>query len=303
MKKKWLIVVAGPTASGKTSLGISLASKYNAEILSADSRQIYKELNIGVARPSEHELSQVRHHLIATHSIFEPVNAGMFADLSKIILNELFSKNDFAFLVGGSGLYIQALCDGLDQIPPTQVEIRDALNLELKEKGLELLCAELKQIDPDYFQTVDKANPHRVLRGLEVFRITGKPFSSFRKKIKAERDFEIIKIGIRTEREMLYKKIDARVDEMMERGLREEAKELWKHKNLRALQTVGYTELFEYFEEIISLKEAMDNIKQNSRNYAKRQLTWFNRDKEIRWFEAHETNALFTFIDKKIEEG
>lgn len=291
---KVLIVVVGPTAVGKTALAITIAKKYQTEIISADSRQFYRELNIGVARPSEAQLAEVKHHFIANKSVKEEYAAGKFEKDALECLQEIFKKHDVAVMVGGSGLYVKAVCEGLDAVPTGDAEIRKQLENELNEKGLKHLQDELKKADPDYYQSADIKNPRRVLRALEVFRASGKAFSLFHKKEKTNRDFQIIKIGLTLERKKLYERINQRVDEMMKEGLLDEARKLFPLKNITALQTVGYKELFDYFDGKTDLETAVNLIRQNTRNYAKRQLTWFGKDKEVKWFtEASEVFKQF----------
>lgn len=279
-----LIVVCGPTASGKTKLAIQLAKYFSAEIISADSRQVYKELKIGSAPPSEEELKEVRHHFIATRTLNEDYNAGAYEKDVLALLDKLFQENKYVILVGGSGLYIDAVCNGFDNVPSSFPEIRKQLQSLYDEMGIESLQKKLKELDPDYFDKIDLNNPQRLMRALEVCIGSGKPYSSFRKGTVNQRDFRIIKIGLELPRDVLYKRIDARVDEMMKAGLLEEVKNLLTQKHLNALQTVGYKELFDFFESKTTLDEAVDLIKRNSRRYAKRQLTWFRKDKEIQWF-------------------
>ncbi|HXH19488.1 MAG TPA: tRNA (adenosine(37)-N6)-dimethylallyltransferase MiaA [Chitinophagales bacterium] len=295
MKKK-LIAIVGPTAVGKTETAIALARLFHTEIISADSRQFYKELNIGVARPSEKQLQEVKHHFIACRSLKDEYAAGQFGQDALKCLQQLFSKHDVAVLVGGSGLYVNAVCEGLDAVPPKDEKVRVQLEKELNEKGLAYLQRELKKADPDYYQSADIRNPRRVLRALEVCRISGKPFSSFHKSRRHERDFQVIKIGLTMERNELYERINHRVDEMMKRGLLEEVRQLIPYKGIHALQTVGYRELFDYFDGNTDLKTAVNLIKQNTRHYAKRQFTWFRKDKEIKWFEPSQKNDFVRYI-------
>jgi tRNA dimethylallyltransferase len=296
-----LIVVCGPTASGKTKLAIQLAKHFSAEIISADSRQVYKELKIGSAPPSQAELKEVKHHFIASRNLDEDYNAGAFEKDVLQLLDKLFQKNKFAILVGGSGLYIDAVCSGFDKVPSSFPEIRKQLQDLYEAKGIEQLQNKLKELDPDYYTKIDLSNPQRLMRALEVCIGTGKPYSLLREGKKNPRDFRIIKIGLELPRELLYQRIDARVDEMIKTGLLKEAKNLISKKELNALQTVGYKELFDYFENKTSLDEAIDLIKRNSRRYAKRQLTWFRRDKEIQWFSPDDVNRIIQFIGNENE--
>lgn len=291
-----LIVVCGPTASGKTKLALQLAKYFSAEIISADSRQVYKELKIGSAPPSDLELNEVKHHFVASRNLNEDYNAGAFEKDVLQLLDKLFSQNKYSILVGGSGLYIDAVCNGFDKVPNSFPEIRKQLQVLYEEKGIESLQEKLKELDSDYYTKIDLDNPQRLMRALEVCIGSGKPYSSFRKGKSNQRDFQIIKIGIEIQRDLLYKRIDARVDEMMKAGLLKEARNLVSMKHLNALQTVGYKELFDFFENKVSLDESVDLIKRNSRRYAKRQLTWFRRDKEIQWFSPDEIDKIANLI-------
>lgn len=298
--RKRLIVLVGPTASGKTELGIFLAQKLNTEIISADSRQIFREMSIGTAKPSESQLSLTPHHFIGSHSIFDEVSSGIFEHLALKKLSDIFQQSDTALLVGGSGLYVKAVCEGFDKVPPSHPETRHQLEREFMQHGLDSLLDELKKSDPVYYSLVDQSNHRRIIRALEVFRISGAPFSSYQQHKPKKRDFEIIKIGIETDREQLYTQINARVDSMMEAGLLKEAQALFPDRNLNALQTVGYQELFDYLEGKASLSEAVEKIKQNTRNFAKRQLTWFHKDKEIKWFNKDATESIYGYLLKTI---
>lgn len=282
--RRTLIVVCGPTASGKTKLAIQLAKHFSAEIISADSRQIYRELKIGSAPPSDVELKEVKHHFIASRNLDEDYNAGAYEKDVLQLLGKLFPQNKYSILVGGSGLYIDAVCNGFDKVPSSFPEIRKQLQDLYETEGIDQLQKKLKELDSDYYNKIDLNNPQRLMRALEVCMGTGKPYSILREGKKNPRDFRIIKIGLELPREVLYKRIDERVDEMMKAGLAEEAQKLISLKYLNALQTVGYKELFDLFENKTSLDEAVDLIKRNSRRYAKRQLTWFRKDKEIQWF-------------------
>jgi len=292
-----LIVVCGPTASGKTQLAIKLAKHFSADIISADSRQVFRELKIGSAPPSPEELKEVKHHFIASRNLEEDYNADHYEKDVLKLLEKIFQKNNFAILAGGSGLYIDAVCNGFDNVPGSFPEIRKDLQDLFKEKGIEALREKLKELDPEYYKKVDLNNPQRILRALEACMGSGKPFSSFRKGKKNQRDFNTIKIGLDVSRELLYKKIDERVDEMMNKGLLEEVSQLISKKNLNALKTVGYKELFDYLEGKTSLDKAVELIKRNTRRYAKRQLTWFRKDKEINWFHAEETEKIIRLIE------
>ncbi len=280
---KTLIVIAGPTASGKTAAAIRLAQHYKTVILSADSRQFYREMAIGTAKPTPAELSAAKHYFIDSHSITEPFSVGDFEKQGLALLDQLFKDHDIVILVGGSGLYIKALCEGFDDIPQADVEIREQLNNEFAEKGIIALQEELKSNDPTYYAEVDLNNPQRIIRALEVYRSTGKPFSSFRKSMVNKRTFNILKIGVDLPREVLYGRINQRVDEMVKNGLIEEVKALIPYRSLNALNTVGYSEVFDYLDNKTDLNRAIELIKQNTRHFAKRQLTWFRKDKTIHW--------------------
>lgn len=285
MKKK-LVVLIGPTAVGKTALSIELANFLNTEIVSADSRQFYKELNIGVATPSLEELSMAKHNLIGHISIQQKYNISDFEQDALKELERIFQENDYAVLTGGSGLYVNALCYGVDNMPDVKPEIREELNEIFTTQGIVPLQEELKLKDPEYWEIVDKQNHIRLIRALEVCRQTGKTFTSFRSGEKKQRDFEIIKIGLERSRENLLDRIYQRVDIMIKDGLIEEAKGVYPYRNLQALQTVGYRELFEYFDGKVDLPTAIENIKINTRQYAKRQMTWFKKDKSTLWLNA-----------------
>jgi len=287
---KTLMVIAGPTASGKTSISIQLAKYYNTVIISADSRQFYREMSIGTAKPTDEELAAIKHYFINSHSITENFSVGDFERECLALLDELFKQYDKVVLVGGSGLYIKAVCEGFDRLPVADTAIRNRLNLELTERGLMRLQERLKLVDPVYHGTVDLSNPQRIIRALEVFEATGKPFSSYHRSTKNERPFNIIKIGLNWPREILYDRVNQRVDMMVKQGLVDEVKALLPYRHLNALNTVGYSELFDYFDGKTDLGTAINLIKQNTRRFAKRQLTWFGKDKEITWLDADEAN-------------
>ena len=294
--KKVLITVIGPTAIGKTKLAIDLATYFKTEIISSDSRQFYKEMSIGTAVPSRHELESVPHHFIQHKSIHQPYNVGDFEKDTLILLEKLFEKHDCVVMVGGSGLYIDAVVQGLDTFPEVDREIRANLNSILKQQGIEVLQKQLKELDPEYYNKVDIQNPHRIIRALEICLGTGKAYSSFINKRKLARSFSTIIIGLSIERSILYDKINKRVDSMIENGLEEEARSLYKHKHLNALHTVGYTELFNFFDGIWDLDFAISEIKKNTRRFAKRQLTWFRKNKDIVWVDP------FTPVNEIIEK-
>ena len=281
---KKLIIIVGPTAVGKTSFAIEAATLLNTDIISADSRQCFKELNIGVAKPSPAELEKARHYFINSHSIHEEVNAAVFEDYALKAAADIFQSNNTAIMVGGTGLYVKAFCEGLDEIPVADEKIRGNIIRQYESYGLEWLQQEVQQKDPLLWQRCEQQNPQRLMRALEVIETTGKSITLFRKGSKQKRSFSIYKIGLELPREQLYDRINRRVDQMIEQGLVEEVKALLPVKHLNALQTVGYKELFSYFEGKNSLEAAIDEIKKNTRHYAKRQLTWFKRDADIHWF-------------------
>ena len=296
MNTKTLIVVLGPTAIGKTSLSIQLAKHYNTEIISADSRQFYKELLIGAAPPSAKELSEVNHHFIQHLSVSEDYNVGKFEEDAILKIEELFRKKDKIIMTGGSGLYIDAICKGFDKMPEIPSEIREKVISLYKKNGIEFLQEELKEKDSIYFNEVDTKNPQRLMRALEIIYSTNKTFSSFRKKEKKKRSFNIVKIGLEIDRELLYNRINNRVDIMMENGLEKEVKSLIPYQNKNALQTVGYKELFEYFDGNCSLEQSTEMIKQNTRRFAKRQITWFKKDSSTTYFSPNNKDEIIRFI-------
>ena len=280
---KTLIAVVGPTAIGKTSWAIRLAKHYNTEIVSADSRQFYKEMKIGTAVPSNFELAEVPHHFIQHRSIAEPWSVGDYERAAIGLLKKLFKKKNVVVAVGGSGLYLQALARGLDEFPDVDRSIRENLINKFEEMGLPYLQNQLKEADPDYYELVDLDNPRRLIRALEVFLASGKPYSSYLAKPKANRSFNTIYLGLSAERPVVYQRIEQRVDLMMEAGLLIEAEDLIGYRNLTALQTVGYQELFKYFDGQWDLETAVKEIKKNTRRFAKRQLTWLRKNKSIIW--------------------
>lgn len=283
---KELIVISGPTAVGKTSLAINLAKEINTEIISADSRQFYKELNIGVARPSQKELNSIKHHFIGHISIQDNYNAGEYEAEAIEKINSLFQKYEKLVITGGSGMYIDAITKGMDNLPNVDKSIREELNELFKDNGITPLQEELMGKDIEYYNIVDKQNHIRLIRALEIIRQTGKTFTSFRTNPKKKRDFKIKKFVLIRDREELIQRINQRVDIMVEEGLIEEARELYPFRDLNALNTVGYKELFKYFDNKISLEEAIEEIKINTRKYAKRQVTWFRKDKDYTWLSA-----------------
>ena len=300
--KKSLVVVAGPTASGKTALAVDLALLLKTEIISADSRQFFKEMNIGTAKPTAEQLKKVKHHFVNSFSLKDDYNAGIFETDALKKLDEIFSEYDTVILAGGSGLYIDAICNGFDRLPEHDENIRAELSELFKTKGIEALQEKLRHLDPEYYNTVDLNNTHRVMRAIEVCLLTGKKFSELRSRKKAKRNFSVLKIGLSVERKILYEKINERVNQMIQHGLLEEAKQLFDFRHYNSLQTVGYKELFTHMEGKISLDEAVELIKRNSRRYAKRQLTWFNKDKEIYWFSPENKDEIVEFVKKKLAE-
>ncbi|OSZ77424.1 tRNA (adenosine(37)-N6)-dimethylallyltransferase MiaA [Chitinophagaceae bacterium IBVUCB2] len=295
---KKVIVIAGPTAVGKTAVAIQLAEYFHTEIISADSRQCFKELNIGVARPTEQELQKVKHHFIASHSIQDEVTAVDFEKYALQKVEDLFKEHDVVVMVGGTGLYIKAFCEGLDIIPAVDAEIRERIIKGYNEKGLEWLQQQLQTKDPSFYAIGEIQNPQRMMRALEVFESTGQSILSFRKGEKVTRNFNIIKIGLELPKEELHRNIHNRVDAMMQAGQLEEAKELVEYKTLNALQTVGYAELFEQLEGRISLADAVERIKINTRQYAKRQMTWFKKDVDINWFNPLQVKEMIALIQE-----
>lgn len=296
-----LIVIVGPTAIGKTTLSIKLAQFFKCSILSADSRQFYKEMNIGTAKPSSDEMQNVPHHFINTLSIHDEYSAGAFERDALAVLDDLFKTNNKAICVGGSGLFVNALCNGLDDIPG-DTEVRNKLIARFQNEGLAVLQEELKEADPLYYKTADIKNQARVMRALEVFTITGKPYSSFRNAKPKERPFKIITIGLNTEREQLYENINNRVDEMMNNGLQKEALELQKYAHLTPLKTVGYQEFYNSENNAQNLEGITDKIKQNTRRFAKRQITFFKKNEHTKWFSPHDTEAVKQYIQLKTQE-
>mgnify|MGYP000544541691 CR=1 FL=1 len=282
---KHLISIVGPTGIGKTNLSLKLASYFDTEIISADSRQFYKEIPIGTAAPTTSELSLVKHYFIHHKSIKDPYNVGTFEKEAIEQIRQCHLLNPMVIMVGGSGLYVNAILEGLDEFPIVNSEIRDVLNLELATSGIEILQKELKELDPKSYDSIELKNPQRLIRALEICRGTEKPYSSFLKKNHTQRNFKTISIGLKADRSLIYERINNRVDQMIKNGLLEEAKSVFKYKNLNALNTVGYKELFNYFEEQWTLDFAISEIKKNTRRFAKRQLTWFQKDKNAKWFE------------------
>lgn len=285
---KTLVVITGPTAVGKTQLCLDLAQRLGTPIINADSRQIYRDLKIGTAAPTEEQLRQVHHYFVGTLSLDEYYSASMYEQQTIALLEKLFQENDYALMTGGSMMYIDAVCHGIDDIPTIDEQTRETLKRRLQEEGLESLCEELRRLDPEHYEVVDLQNPRRVVHALEICLMTGNTYTSYRKAERKERPFKIIKIGLTRPREELYQRINSRVDQMMEQGLLEEAQQLYPLRHLNALNTVGYKELFNYMDGIWTLDEAVERIKGNTRRYARKQLTWFKKDSDVIW--AHPTN-------------
>lgn len=295
-----MLVIVGPTAVGKTELCLKLAKKFNSEIISCDSRQFYREMNLGTAKPSQEELDQVPHHLIDSHSIFEEYDVKQYESDVLAILDKLYQKSNVVLLTGGSGMYADIITQGMDSIPDISSEIREEVIRLYQQNGLEWLQNQVSIHDPIYFAQVDRQNPQRLMRALEVCLGTQQPYSNFRQKKKVERSFVSIKIGLDRDREELYQRIDDRMDQMIEKGLFEEAESLFPYRNLNALQTVGYTEIFDFMEGVYDRVEAIRLLKRNSRRYAKRQMTWFRKDPEIQWFHPDQFNQIIDFISAQM---
>ena len=297
---KYLILIAGPTAVGKTQLSLSIAEQYKTDIISCDSRQFYKEMCIGTAVPNADELSRINHHFIQNLSIKDNYSIGQFERDALAKIEALHKNNNAVVMVGGSGMYIDAVCKGLDDFPPVPDAIREELNLRHQNEGLDALKEELMKLDPDYHELVDSSNPHRIIRAIEVCMVSGKPFSSFRKQQAKKRNFKTVKIILQREREELYHRINKRVDNMMNEGLLEEVKKLYDYKDCNALQTVGYKELFAYFDGEWDLETAIEEIKKNTRRYAKRQMTWLRRDQNNHFFKPENEAEIMAYLKENI---
>lgn len=295
---KTVIIIAGPTAVGKTAVAIEVAKRFNAEIISADSRQCFREMNIGVARPSEEELETVKHHFIASHSLLEDVTAVSFEQYALQKATELFQRHDVVVMTGGTGLYIKAFCQGLDAIPGVPGDIRESITKRYEKEGMTWLQQEIEKKDPRFYKEGETQNPQRMMRALEVVEATGSSILDFRKGEKKQRPFRMIKIGLELTREELHQRINSRVDKMMEAGLLEEVKKMLSYKDLNALQTVGYAELIKFVENKITLAEAIDEIKIHTRQYAKRQMTWFKKDKEFEWFSPDDSGLILSHVKR-----
>lgn len=298
--KPTLIVLIGPTGIGKTDLSLNIAEHYNTEIISADSRQLYADLKIGTAAPTPEQLARVKHHFAGTLQLTDYYSAAQYEAEVMKKLDELFKRHNVIVLTGGSMMYVDAVCKGIDDIPTVDEETRKTLMQHYENVGLERLCAELKILDPEYYDIVDKKNPKRVIHALEICYMTGQTYTSFRTSQTKERPFNIIKVGLRREREELYARINKRVDIMMEDGLLEEAKSVYQYKDLNSLNTVGYKEMFKYLDGEWELPFAIEKIKQNSRIYSRKQVTWFKRDTDITWFHPDDTDNIMSFIEERL---
>ena len=295
---KTLIVITGPTAVGKTDLCLDIARHYGVPIINADSRQIYKELLIGTARPTKEQMQLVRHYFVGTLSLEDYYSASLYEQQVMSLLEELFRESDYALLSGGSMMYIDAVCNGIDDIPTIDDATRELMKRKLAEEGLQSLCEELQRLDPEYYEIVDRRNPRRVVHALEICVMTGQTYTSFRKREEKQRPFRIVKIGLNREREQLYDRINRRVDEMMAAGLLEEARQMYPRRELNALNTVGYKELFDFLDGRWPLAEAIERIKGNTRRYARKQLTWYKKDPQIEWFSPEQKEDIIRYIDK-----
>ena len=294
--EKTLIVITGPTAVGKTALCLDVAKHFHIPVINADSRQIFRELKIGTATPTEEQMQQVHHDFVGILGLDDYYSASLFEQQVLELLDRQFLTSDYALMAGGSMMYIDAVCNGIDDIPTIDDQTRTMMKQRLADEGLEALCEELRQRDPEYYEIVDRQNPRRVVHALEICLMTGKTYTSFRKREKRQRPFNIIKIGLNRPREELYDRINRRVDQMMADGLLEEAKALYPKRHLNALNTVGYKELFDYIDGRWPLEEAVERIKGNTRRYARKQLTWFKKDESIRWFHPDETETIIKYI-------
>lgn len=298
--KKFLLVVAGPTAVGKTSLCIQLSLHFKSKIISADSRQFFKEMKIGTAKPTEAELNAVEHYFVNNLSINQEYDVRQYEIDALQLIENIFEKESIVILTGGSGMYIKAVIEGFDDMPASDPQVRETLNQLFASEGIEALQKRLFDVDPEYFSVVDTNNPQRIIRALEVFLISGKPFSSFRMGATAKRDFNIIKIGLERDRKELYERIDERMDEMIENGLFEEAKKLYPYKHHNALQTVGYKEIFDFIDGKYDREEAIRLLKRNSRRYAKRQMTWFKKDADYVWFHPDSITDIIKYVNSNL---
>ena len=296
---KTLIVITGPTAVGKTELCLDIAKELGIPIINADSRQIYRELKIGTAAPTEAQLRKVRHYFVGTLSLTDYYSASMYEEQVMQLLPELFQSSDYALLTGGSMMYIDAVCNGIDDIPTVDDHTRNTLKQRLANEGLEALCEELRRLDPEHWELVDKKNPRRVVHALEICLMTGRTYTSFRTNSRKERPFRIVKIGLNRERDVIYDRINQRVDQMMHNGLLDEARSLYHLRHLNALNTVGYKEMFTHLDGTWTLDEAIERLKGNTRRYARKQLTWFKRDPQMQWFSPEEKQSILYQITKQ----
>jgi tRNA dimethylallyltransferase len=297
--KKTLIVITGPTAVGKTALCLDIAKHFGIPIINADSRQIYRELKIGTAAPTEDQLRQVRHYFVGTLALTDYYSASMYEEQVMQLLGELFQSSDYALLTGGSMMYIDAVCNGIDDIPTVDDKTRNALKQRLADEGLDALCEQLRELDPEHYEVVDRKNPRRVVHALEICLMTGRTYTSFRTNARKERPFRIIKIGLTRDREVIYHRINQRVDDMMQAGLLDEARSLHHLRHLNALNTVGYKEMFTYLDGTWTLDEAIERLKGNTRRYARKQLTWYKRDPEMTWFSPDDKQLILNHITKQ----
>jgi tRNA dimethylallyltransferase len=298
--KNILIVILGPTGVGKSDVSIDIAHHFNCEIISADSRQFYSELKIGTAVPSDDQLKKIKHHFIMFLSAKNYYSSSLYERDVLKILPQLFERNNVVLMTGGSGMYIDAVCEGIDEIPDVDQVIRESYTAKFNKEGIEGLRITLKLLDPEYYEKVDLKNPKRIIRALEICETTGRPYTSFLKKQKRKRNFEVLKIGLERPREELYERINLRVDKMVEEGLEEEVRGLLELKHLNALNSVGYSEFIDFFEGKISREKAIELIKRNTRRFAKRQMTWWSKDEEIKWFGAVQINEIIRFIEETL---
>lgn len=300
--KKSLIVLLGPTAVGKTELSLQLAERLGCPIISADSRQLYRDMVVATAAPTREQLARVPHHFIGTLSLSDYYSAAQYEADALALIEQLFTRHDTLLLTGGSMMYIDAVCNGIDEIPTISDEVRRAVVTRYEEEGLDVLLEELQRLDPDFYEKVDRRNPKRVIHAVEICRMTGQPYSSLRTETKKERPFDIVKIGLTRPREELYGRINSRVDAMMRDGLEAEARRLYPYRHLNALNTVGYKEMFAYFDGTYDLPAAVEKIKRNTRVYARKQMTWFRRDDTIVWFTPDDRLKLFAYVEKRLHE-
>lgn len=298
--KKSLIVLLGPTAVGKTELSLQLAERLGCPIISADSRQLYRDMVVATAAPTREQLARVPHHFIGTLSLTDYYSAAQYEADALALIERLFTRHDTLLLTGGSMMYIDAVCNGIDEIPTISEEVRRAVVTRYEEEGLDVLLEELQRLDPDFYEKVDRRNPKRVIHAVEICRMTGQPYSSLRTETKKERPFDIVKIGLTRPREELYGRINSRVDAMMRDGLETEARRLYPYRHLNALNTVGYKEMFAYFDGTYDLPTAVEKIKRNTRVYARKQMTWFRRDDTIVWFTPDDRLKLFAYVEKRL---